>query len=296
MKTKHKKSFGRLTAPPRLCLLVATAATAVLLTACSIGSDIGEEIGETIGCIFSNCKDSADMRLEDISPRHRISQSGNTVTVLAQLSQSANAVTVVRPSGGDRLSASFGGQVIELRDLSDGKRERYGASFTHTGEQPSVSVLFHRGTDSHVSTAAPPRPFVMLEPVGPVTQTRNGTGITIVLGLPASVLPGNMLSGRCERVDGSRFEAETQLPIKLISAVADRQTYQVDPAVLDIKLNERSIAANNGVVTTPFVRRCELTVTWAHEIRGQAATTLNHHGRITGAYEVMQRLNYEAQL
>lgn len=272
----------------------------MLLAGCSVGSDIaediGEGIGETIGCIFSNCKDSADLRLEDISARHRISQSGNTVTILAQLSQSANAATVVRPSGGDRLSASFGGQLIELRDLSDGRRERYGASFIHAGEQPSVSVVFHRGADSHVSSAAPPRPFVVLAPVGPVTQTRNGTGVTVVLGLPASVQPRNLLTGRCERVDGSRFEAETQLPAQLLSAAADRQTYQVDPAVLDIKLNERSIAANNGVVTTPFIRRCELTVTWAHEVRGQTSTTLNHHGRITGAYEVMHRLNYEAQV
>lgn len=296
MTIHHRRSTGqRRAAPARLRLLFAAAAAASLLASCG-GSNVGSEVAEDISCIFLACKESADLRLEDISPRHRISQTGNTVTILAQLSQSANLVTVVRPSGGDRLSASFGGQAIELRDISNGMRQRYGASFTHAGEQPNVSVLFHRGTDSHVSSAALPRPFVMLEPVGPVTQTRNGPGVTFVLGLPGSAPLGNLLSGRCERVDGSRFEVETQLPAQLVSAVADRQTYQVDPAVLDIKLNERSTAANNGIVTTPFVRRCELTVTWAHEVRGQAATTLNHHGRITGAYEVMQRLNYEAQL
>jgi hypothetical protein len=108
---------------------VAGLMSVLVLSACGGGGFIdGEEIGkayadaltEGVVCAFSNCKESPDLALSDISAKFYVTQKDGMVQVGASLGQSANLVTTVRPAGADKITATVNGQNLNLADDSKG--------------------------------------------------------------------------------------------------------------------------------------------------------------------------------
>ena len=274
----------------RACI---AAACGLFLSACGGGGGIEE----AAGCSLLNCKESATLQVTDISPRYLVTQSGtNRVRVEARLGQSANLLTTVRPSGSDRLSASVGSQRADLGD-TDGKRMAFAAEFSESAAQPSVTVMFHRGGETHVSTVTLPAAFSVTAPAGTSYLARSAGKLLVNLSLAKPAQAGASAHVVCQRIDGSFFENKTvTLPSSYDAQAGALGQYRIDTLTLDAALNEASRLANNSNINTPLVAACEMDVSWIHGVQGQLAAGMNRHGSIQAQRTARHRVNYDARL
>ncbi|MBC3933936.1 hypothetical protein [Undibacterium rugosum] len=264
------------------------------LSACGIGSDIANDMGNALGagiaCALTNCKDSADVSLQDISMHFIVTQRNGVVQVDGGLGQSANLLTVVRPSGGDQLSASSNGQTVMLSDI-DGTRYKYRAQIPDASVQPVVTVNFIRAGTAYPNMVTLPAVFSIVNPAGPVTLARSAGKLRVQF---SRSMPDNVAVGvtmKCTRYDGSSFNEQSDLPYKL-----DPDAYRIDTLDLDRALNARSVAANNNNANTALVSYCDLELIWTNYTTGTTHPSLNKYSNIRGQRSASHQVFYDARI
>lgn len=263
------------------------------LSACG-GSEIKDFVDDFVEdtiCGVTNCKESETLKTEDISPHYKITQDNGLVKIDARLSQSANLITVVRPSGSDRLSASIGALRVDLTDTS-GRRSDYSAKIADASEQPMVTVNFHRGAEVYTSTVTMPKPFSVQSPTGTPLITRSSGQFKVQMTqLPSSKM-SLLVAAQCRRADGSSFESKGE-PMGL---VLDGAAYRISTLDLDLALNRTSKGADPAAINTSLVQSCDLSFNWAHNEEGSMAPGLNRYGSIVARRSVTHKASYDARL
>ncbi len=281
----------RKTNPTSLLKQSSAAGMLLILSACGGGGGITDfDPGKAMICALMNCKDSADLALQDISARVVVTRSNGMVQINANLGQSANLLTVVRPSGGDQLSASANGQTVTL-SASDELGSNYFAQIPDTSAQPVVTVNFVRAGTAYPSTITLPSVFSIVNPAGPVTLARSAGKLRVQF---SPSMPGNLTVGvtmKCTRYDGSSFNEQAGLQYKL-----DPDAYRIDTLDLDRVLNLSSIVANNNNANTALVSSCDLELSWANYTAGTTHPSLNKYSSIRGGHRAIHRVFYDARL
>lgn len=254
------------------------------------GEDIGNAIGQGVSCAFLNCKESSDLALTDISTRFSVSQNNGVVQVSAGLGQSANLLTVVRPSGSDKLVASGNGQSVILTDNSSGMRTSYSGQFNDNSAQPVVTVSLQRGADNYPATVTIPSAFSITTPAAVSNLPRSAVKMRVQF---SRSMPGYVyasMSANCNRTDGSSFTDSTDINHKL-----DPDAYRIDTLDLDAVLNARSQAKNNNNPNTALVSTCTIDFTWTNYVTGTVSSSLNKYSEIRGLRSVTHRVNYDSR-
>lgn len=278
---------------------VAGLMSVLVLSACGGGGFIdGEEIGkayadaltEGVVCAFSNCKESPDLALSDISAKFYVTQKDGMVQVGASLGQSANLVTTVRPAGADKITATVNGQNLNLADDSKGLRLHYSGQMRESSAQPVVTVSFQRGNDSYPATVTLPPEFSLISPASPLNLTRSAGVMTVQFNRSVSGTVSAVFNASCQRTDNSNFTASSSVPHSVVS-----DTYQVSTAELDKALTILSRAANNQKPDTPLVTTCTLDFSWKNEVTGIVSSSLNKYSIIQGLRSVTHRVNYNSR-
>lgn len=283
----------RKTNPTSLLKQSSAAGMLLILSACGGGSaadDVANKISTGILCGLFNCKDSADLALQDISTRFVVTQRNGVVLVDAGLGQSANIVTVVRTSGNDQLSASANGQTVPL-SATDELRSRYSAQIPDASVQPVVTVNFIRGGTAYPNMVTLPAVFSIVNPAGPVTLARSAGKLRVQF---SRNMQGNLsirVAMKCTRYDGSSFNEQSDLPFKLES-----DAYRIDTLDLDRALNARSVAANNNNANTALVSYCDLELIWSNYTTGTTHPSLNKYSIISGERSASHQVFYDARL
>lgn len=263
--------------------------SALMLSAC--GGDSVGEIVDDIVCVYTNCKMSDSLKVDDISPKFTVTQQNGQVKVAARLGQSANLITVVHLSGSDHLSASIGNQRRDLQE-EGGKLAKYSVQLADASEQPLVSANFVRGSELHGSTVTMPKPFSVLAPVGVPMIARSSGKFVVQMNQPYSDKMGLNVDMVCKRSDGSGFDSKDEfLPV-----LAEGGAYRLATLELDAALNRASLAYNTQSPNSSPVQTCELSFRWTLRQTGTVASTLNRHSSIVALREVVQAAAYDARL
>ena len=283
----------RKTNPTSLLKQSSAACMLLILSACgggSAGTIEGNAVGTEIACALLNCKDSADLALQDISTHFVVTQRNGVVQINGRLGQSANIVTVVRPSGNDQLSASSNGQAVPL-SATDELRSRYSAQIPDASVQPVVTVNFIRGGTAYPNMVTLPAVFSIVNPAGPVTLARSAGKLRVQF---SRNMQGNLsirVAMKCTRYDGSSFNEQSDLPFKL-----EPDAYRIDTLDLDRVLNARSVAANNNNANTALVSYCDLELIWSNYTTGTTHPSLNKYSTISGERSASHQVFYDARL
>jgi hypothetical protein len=281
---------------PAASLVAALALAGCGGVANDIANDISQPLADVYTCALRNCTESSTLNTDEISPRFTATQSDGERTILIEgfLGKSANLLTTVMPASNERLSASADGGTEVVMANPDGQRFHYSASPSSANAQPVVRVIFTRGGVRHVSEVTLPSAFTVLQPTGSPALTRSGGDLAVRLSLATQNTAGATADGSCTRTDGSSFKPEG-VDLGAIAETSVAGGYRLSAASIDDALNASSRNANNGVVTTPLVARCQLTVVWTRTAFGTVAPTLNSHGSLVGVRQVTHPLSYDAQ-
>lgn len=291
--TRTTKTFGYFVA----------GTSALLLSGC--GGGVAQDIGNAIGCALSNCTESPMLTVGEISTHYTITQIGNAVEFRVGLGKSANVFTIVKPSGADRLSASYGNQSVYLTDLY-GDRSIYTANLVDDSAKPLpgtnavtplVTVNFHRGADTYASTVYMPPPFEILSPSGPTNLGRSTGKIQVRLGIHDPNSVGFTMAGNCQRTDGSNFDLATSTSTAIFkeSATQEGMTYRINTLDLDLTLNQVSKGINTATPNQALVKECGLDFTWTENISGQTPSAMSKYGYIIGQKRASHKVYYFAQ-
>ncbi|MCV2367975.1 hypothetical protein [Roseateles oligotrophus] len=270
---------------------VSTAAllSTLLLTAC--GGSIVDAIVDDLTCAVTNCKDSATLNVDEISPKFTITQDNGQVKVEGRLGYTANLITVVHPSGNDHMSASVGNQRRDLVD-EDGKRTNYSVFLADASEQPIVTANFVRGSELHGSTVTMPKTFSVVAPLGTPLISRSSGKFLVQMSQPYTNQMGVSVSMVCKRVDGSSFDSKNE-PLR---SSPEGNGYRISTLDLDMALNHASVNFNPNSPNASLVQTCELTFQWMLSQTGTVASTLNRHSSIVAERRVKQTASYDARL
>jgi predicted small secreted protein len=277
---------------PALVVLVPT-----LLAGCGGVSSIGEDIGNGIVCGLRNCTESAQLNLDEISPRFTATQTAgdDSVVITGSLGKSANLLTTVLMAPDESLRASVDGRPEVAMSNPDGQRWDYVLRQPTSSARPVVRVVFTRGGTRHVSEVTLPPGFAVLQPTGTSLLARSGAALSVRLSQSMVATAYPTASGTCSRSDGSSFALDgtalTALPEGSVLG-----GYRLDPATVDANLTERSRSLNNNDTRTPAVTRCDMVVTWTQELIGTTPATMNRHGVIRGRRTATHGLSYDARL
>jgi len=270
-----------------------TLLSGLALSACGgseIQSFIDDIVDDTI-CGVTNCKESETLKVEDISPRYKVTQDNGLVKIDARLSQSANLITVVRPSGSDRMSASIGALRVDLTDIS-GRRSDYSAKIADASEEPMVTINFHRGADVYTSTVKMPKPFSVQSPTGtPLIARSSGQFKVQMTQLPSSNM-SLLVAAQCRRADGSSFESKGEP----LGVALDGAAYRISTLDLDLVLNRASKGIDPANPNTSLVQSCDLSFNWTLNNVGSMAPGLNRYGSIVASRSAAQKASYDARL
>ncbi|MFY7867280.1 hypothetical protein [Roseateles sp.] len=270
--------------------LALTLLSGLALSACGGSNFIDEFVEDTI-CGVTNCKESETLKVEDISPRYKVTQDNGVVKIDARLSQSANLITVVRPSGSDRMSASIGALRVDLTDIS-GRRSDYSAKIADASEEPVVTINFHRGAEVYPSTVTMPKPFSVQSPTGtPLIARSTGQFKVQMTQLPSSKM-SLLVAAQCRRADGSSFESKGEP----MGVALDGAAYRISTLDLDLALNRASKGVDPATPNTSLVQSCDLNFQWTLNNVGSMAPGLNRYGSIVASRSAAHKASYDARL
>lgn len=282
------------------CSMAVLASVALLaLQGCSgssgpSGSDFGKAVGEGLVngfvCVLGNCKPSQEAQVQDVRLNYTATQTGSQVTVKAQLGQ-AGKWAILQLSGGDRLTATIGGRQLELKG-STSADYAYAATFDGQGEQPLVSVSFHRGGQSYTSNVTLPKGFTMLSPSGPVQLHRSSADLDAVLQLPSAIRAAVGGTTSCTLTDGAITSLVAAPPFELQEATATQQRWRLKSQ--DIGPYLESLLKSVNPTTTAKLRHCQMKLAWTLSQDGSQPTGLASGGSLKGEYAVPLELNYDA--
>jgi hypothetical protein len=268
---------------------VAALLSTLLLSAC--GGSIVDAIVDDLTCAVTNCKDSATLKVDEISPRFTVTQENGRVKVEGRLGHSANLLTVVHPSGNDHMSASVGNQRRDLED-EDGKRTNYSVYLADASEQPIVTANFVRGSELHGSTVTMPKTFSVVAPTGTPMIGRSSGKFLVQLSQPYTNQMGVSVSMACKRADGSNFDSKNES----LSSAPEGNGYRISTLDLDVALNRASVNFNPNSPNSSLVQTCDLTFQWTVSQTGTVASTLNRHSSIVAERRVKHTATYDARL
>lgn len=271
--------------------LTAVLAAAAIASACGGGGG-GEEPTNDLDCIFANCKNSLDIKVSDLSASYEITQEGTRVTAVSSMGYRYNLLTVVRVTGGDKLTLSSGAQSREMHP-TDANWWHTSTSLDGLGESPTVSVDFQRGTQVERSTVTMPKVFSIVSPAGAVVLKRSAGQLMVTLTtLPADHLV-TWVDGNCNRADGTQFAVKTLVTPAYVSAQPTGGLYRIDVAALDsvISLNNQQAQPTN---LSP-VDRCDFTLQWRSEVHGTKPAGLHPSSSIVGVTKQVMPLTYLVQ-
>ncbi|MCV2353107.1 hypothetical protein LNV09_02905 [Paucibacter sp. B2R-40] len=261
----------------------------LLLTAC--GGSLVDAIVDDLTCAVTNCKDSATLNVDDISPKFTVTQDKGQVRVEGRLGYSANLITVVHPSGNDHMSASVGNQRRDLED-EDGKRTNYSVFLADASEQPIVTANFVRGSELHGSTVTMPKAFSVVAPTGSPMIGRSSGKFLVQLSQPYSDQMSLSVSMVCKRADGSSFDSKGEP----LASAPEANAYRISTLELDTALNRASYNYNTQSPNSSLVQTCELSFQWVLRQTGTVASTLNRHSSIVAERRAQNTANYDARL
>jgi len=263
--------------------VAALACLAAGLAACGGSSD---EEGTAIVCVFTNCKESPDVALADISPRYEVSQEGSRVTVSGNLGYRYNVLTVVRIGGTDDLTTTSGTQTRRV-DATDDTRLLYATSLDGQGQNPTVSVDFVRSGLANRSTVTLPATFTIVSPTGPVSLALSAGQLLVDVSVPATETLVVHADGSCLRADGTAFNVKAlSAPASLVTAVPGGSRYRIDTPDLSALLDANSISDGSSQAQ---VASCELQLGWQRQQYGTSPASMHPSGYILGM--ALQRMN-----
>lgn len=268
-----------------------------LLAGCGGVSSIGEDIGNGIVCGVRNCTESAQLHVDEISPRFTATQAAgdDSVVITGSLGKSANLLTTVLMAPDESLRASVDGRAEAAMSNPDGQRWDYMLRQPAASPRPVVRVVFMRGGTRHVSEVTLPPGFAVLQPTGSPLLARSGAALSVRLSQSTAATAVPTATGTCSRSDGSSFALDGTV---LTAASEDSVLggYRLDPAAVDANLTERSRSLNNNDTRTPAVTRCDMVVTWTLEQMGTTPATMNRHGVMRGRRTATHGMSYDARL
>nr|WP_295082969.1 hypothetical protein [uncultured Roseateles sp.] len=270
------------------------------LSACGGGSaEIDHFVKDTTEaslCVLYNCTESDTVVVGDISPKYVVTQSsGGQVHVAARLGKTANLLTVVRPTKGDTLTASLGGQQSELRNI-DKYRMDYAVDFADGSAQPSVVVNFVRAGEAHASSVTMPAPFRILSPTGPINLGRQSGFLWVRMDLAGDAPLSLQTALSCVRADGSSFKGDTAVPSSYDANANGGPAWRVSTLDLDLALNNVGLGLGGSTPNKSPVQSCELDFNWLLSKPGKTAATLSKYSSIRAERSAGQHISYDARL
>jgi hypothetical protein len=238
------------------------AAAAVALVACGGGGGF-DDVAEGIACAFANCKNSAELPLQDLAPHIEVSQQATRITGKAGMGYRANLVTVVDLTGGDTFTMVSGAQSVQLQGSSR-PNYAYVGSLDGQPTTPTVSIDFQRGGQVYRSTVTLPPQFTLLSPTAPIVVNNSAGQMTADLSIPAGTTGVDAVAvGDCMYSDGIS-RAVTWAPVASVESAGttSSSTYRVNTSSLNAAVNPLNLPPS--VTAT----QCDLTLTWRRETKG----------------------------
>lgn len=242
-----------------------------------------------LGCVFSNCKNSAELPLQDLAPSIEVRQAGTRVTTAAEMGYRANLLTSVNLSGGDVYVMSTGSQSMSLPGTAQPPFVYTGA-FDGQPAQPAVTVDFRRGANVYRSSVTPPAEFSVVSPAGAVTLDKSAGQLLVELSIPGGTSGVRaVVTGNCAHSDGATRPVDGYtVNTAVLSSTSATTTYRIDTIALHNLLN-----TPNAPPSTVTATGCDLTVTWRREVEGTIPAEF-YGGRIVGVTSQPMAVRFNA--